>query len=165
MPQNAHRKRRTREHVIADLSVNFAEKCVLQCGWTVQRISQDYGIDLLMTTFSRRGEIENGQVRFQLKATDSIRVVSRRQAIAVRLDWRDVVYWLNEWLPVILVVYDAKKDRAWWLYVQQSLREQMPKSRLSVSATMTVYVPQANLLNPAAIRQFARFRDDVLAED
>lgn len=109
MPQDAYRKRRTREHVIADLSVNFVEKCGLQCGWTVQRFSPDYGLDLLLATFNRRGEIENCEVRLQLKATDSVRVVPHRQAIAVRLDWWDVVYWLNEWLPVILIVYDAKK--------------------------------------------------------
>lgn len=29
------RKRRTREHVIADLSVNHVERLVLLCGWTV----------------------------------------------------------------------------------------------------------------------------------
>jgi hypothetical protein len=165
MPRTSPRKRRTREHIIADLSVNFVEKCVLQCGWTVQRFSPDYGLDLLLATFNRRGEIENGEVRLQLKATDSVRVMPHRQAIAVRLDWRDVVYWLNEWLPVILIVYDAKKDRAWWLHVQKSLREQWPKARPRVPATMTAYISQANVLDPAAIRQFARFRDDALAED
>jgi hypothetical protein len=33
------RKRRTREHVIADLSVNHVERLVLRCGWTVERTS------------------------------------------------------------------------------------------------------------------------------
>src|SRR5438105_3624873 len=107
------RKRRTRAHVIADLSVNYVEKCVLQCGWTVQKFSPDYGLDLLVTTFNRRGEIENGDVRLQVKATDSIKLVSGRNAIALRLEWRDMIYWLNEPLPVILVIYDAKADRAW----------------------------------------------------
>src|SRR5438309_10327652 len=79
-------------------------------------------LDLLMTTFNRRGEIENGDVRLQIKATDSINVRSGRDAIAVRLDWRDMVYWLNEPLPVILVMYDAQIDRAWWLYLQEFLR-------------------------------------------
>ena len=30
-------KRRTREHVIADLSVNHVERLVLRSGWTVER--------------------------------------------------------------------------------------------------------------------------------
>src|ERR1700730_16142746 len=112
MPKS-HRKRRTREHVIADLSVNHVEKRVLQCGWSVQRFSPDYGLDLLVTTFNRRGEIENGDIRLQIKATDSVRMASSGAAIAVRVEWRDLVYWLNEPLPVILVTYDAKTDRAW----------------------------------------------------
>src|SRR5437660_1542756 len=38
------RKRRTREHVIADLSINHVERCVLRCGWTAERTRYDYGI-------------------------------------------------------------------------------------------------------------------------
>jgi len=44
---HVNRKRRTREHIIADLGVNHVEKCILECGWTVQRFSPDYGLDLL----------------------------------------------------------------------------------------------------------------------
>ena len=69
MPSN-NRKCRTRAHIIADLSVNHVEKRVLQCGWIVQRFNPDYGLDLMMTTFDQRGEIENGDVRLQIKATD-----------------------------------------------------------------------------------------------
>src|SRR5438309_953040 len=49
------RKRRTREHVIADLSVNHVERFVLRCGWTVQRTTHDYGIDLSMETYNAAG--------------------------------------------------------------------------------------------------------------
>ena len=98
----SQRKRRTRAHIIGDLGVNYAERRILECGWTVQRFNPDYGLDLLMTTFNRHGEIENGDVRLQIKATDSIKVIPRRKVIAVRLEWRDMVYWLNEPLPVIL---------------------------------------------------------------
>ena len=164
MAQHSPRKRRTREHVIADLSVNFVEKCVLLCGWPAQRMVPDYGIDLLMTTFNRRGEIETGEVRFQLKATDSLEAASRRNAIAVRVEWRDVVYWLNERMPVILVIYDAKKDRAWWLNVQETLREEGRRKRLATPIRLTVHVPLANVLDPAAIREIATIRDAFLAE-
>jgi hypothetical protein len=66
------RKRRTREHVIADLSVNHVERLVLRCGWTVERTQYDYGLDLVMRTYSASGEIESGTVWFQLKATDHL---------------------------------------------------------------------------------------------
>ena len=59
------RKRRTREHVIADLSANYVERYVLRCGFTVERTVHDYGIDLILSTYSASGEIENGQVYIQ----------------------------------------------------------------------------------------------------
>src|SRR5437667_8096658 len=141
---HVNRKRRTREHIIADLGVNHVEKCILECGWTVQRFNPDYGLDLLMTTFNRRGEIENGDVRLQIKATDSLRVIARRRAIAIRVEWRDMVYWLNEPLPVILVIYDARSDRAWWIYLNQALRDVGRAG--TTTAKLTISVPIANIL-------------------
>ena len=55
------RKRRTREHVIADLSVNFVERQVLLCGHTVERVRADYGYDLLLSTYDPKGEVETGR--------------------------------------------------------------------------------------------------------
>ncbi|HEV3237802.1 MAG TPA: DUF4365 domain-containing protein, partial [Gemmataceae bacterium] len=139
------RKRRTREHIIADLSVNYVEKLVLLCGWTVQRFTSDYGLDLVMTTFNRHGEIENGDVRFQVKATDSIKVVAG-STIAVRVQWRDMLYWLKEPLPVILVAYDGKTDQAWWLHLQESLRAKGRITQAQKSAKLTLNIPLANVL-------------------
>lgn len=153
----SHRKRRTRAHIIADLSINHVEKRILQCGWTVQRFSPDYGLDLLMTTFNRHGEIENGDVRLQIKATSSLKSDARRKTIAVRLEWRDLVYWLNELLPVILVVYDAKSDQAWWLYLNEALRAEGRKA--PTRAKVTVRVKKANVLDKTAVRRFRQFRD------
>ncbi|MCI0459966.1 MAG: DUF4365 domain-containing protein [Gemmataceae bacterium] len=67
------RKRRTREHVIADLSVNHVERLVLRCGWTAERSRHDYGIDLFVETYSAEGEVQNGRILLQLKATDSLK--------------------------------------------------------------------------------------------
>jgi hypothetical protein len=64
------RKRRTREHVIADLSVNHVERFVLRCGWTTERTRHDYGLDLEMKTYNAAGETESEHVLLQLKATD-----------------------------------------------------------------------------------------------
>ena len=70
---------------------------------------------------------------------------------------------LNEPLPVILVVYDAKSDRAWWLYLQETLREERSKPRSNTAETLTVRVPLTNVLNAAAVRQFRKIRDAALA--
>lgn len=80
--------------MIADLSVNYVERLVLRCGWVARRIYPDYGIDMYMETYNHHGEVENDVVWFQVKATEKI--VTVKGAIVVRLDWRDLLYWLNE---------------------------------------------------------------------
>jgi hypothetical protein len=77
----------------------------------------------------------------------------------VRLEWRDLLYWLNEWRPGILVIYDASQDCAWWLHLQAALREMKHQSSGRLAQTATLHVPLENLLNEAAIREFAKLRD------
>jgi hypothetical protein len=60
------RKQRTRQHIIADLSVNYVERMILHEGHTVQRWLSDYGYDLAMVTFDEQGYAEPGLVFFQL---------------------------------------------------------------------------------------------------
>lgn len=45
------KKKRPREHIIADLSVNYVKRWVFLCGYSVERIEHDYGFD-----FSNIGE-------------------------------------------------------------------------------------------------------------
>src|SRR3954451_23753318 len=118
------RKRRTREHVIADLSAHHVEGVVLRCGWTVERKRHDYGIDLYMETYNADGEVENGWVWFQLKATDTVKRSADGMVILLRLEWRDLLFLLNEFLPVVLVLYDAQEDKAYWLDVQEYFRSE-----------------------------------------
>jgi hypothetical protein len=61
-------KRRTREHVIADLSVNFVERFLLEGGFTGMRHFHDYGYDVTVETFDRDGQVEEGCIFLQLEA-------------------------------------------------------------------------------------------------
>src|SRR2546423_3625650 len=94
--QPQRKKRRTREHVIADLSVNHVERQALLAGFAVQRIVRDYGIDLFIATYDPAGDVENGEIRIQLKATDNPRWVQGRQYLAVRVRQGDFRHWLME---------------------------------------------------------------------
>jgi hypothetical protein len=152
------RKLRTREHVIADLSFNHVERHILRCGWVARRMNPDYGIDLYMETYNHGGEIENEGVWFQLKATDNLTQISRTQAIPVRLEWRDLLFWLNERMPGILVIYDASTDRAWWMHLQEAIAA-IQRERRRPTRTVTLHVPLKNVLDEAAIRHFAKLRD------
>ena len=156
-------KRRTREHVIADLSVNHVERFILRCGWTVERSRFDYGIDLYMQTYNTGGKAESGWVRFQLKATDNLKRSADGTVIPLRLEWRDLLFWLNAAEPIILILYDAQEDRAYWLYVQEYFRRIQWRERSGTAATVTVHVAADNVLDESAIRLFARFRDGFCA--
>ena len=156
------RKKRTRQHVIADLGVNHVERHVLRCGFTTQKIEHDYGIDLFLFTYDSNGESENGAIRLQVKATDRLKVLADHRTISFRLDLRDVRHWLGESLPVILNLYDAVKDKAYWLYIQQFFGERQKLS--TTRGKIAVSIPIRNVVDEAAIRRFAQFRDNLLKQ-
>lgn len=154
-PYDPEKKVRTREHVISDLSYNFLERKVLQRGHWLDAPRNDYGIDATMFHHNERGEVENGEVRFQLKASDELKVSERGAWIALRIDTKDLRYWHFEFFPMIVVVYDADRDRAFWLHIQDHVRT-TPRLLESDTDTVTLRIPTANKLNLYAIDQFRR---------
>src|SRR5437660_737607 len=66
------RKRRTRQHVIADLSIHHVEGFILEEGHTVQRLGSDHGYDLILFTYDANGYPEPGLIYFQFKAMDRL---------------------------------------------------------------------------------------------
>src|SRR5262249_28670546 len=153
------RKLRTREHVLADLSVNHVERQILLRDFAVNRMDTDYGIDLLMLTYSEQGEVENGHVLFQVKATESLQVLKEGTTIACRVEVADLKSWQEEWMPVILVVYEGKTDRAYWLYVQKYVDEKNVSGEdlLADQDRVTVRIPMKNRLNQKAVETFRQF--------
>src|SRR3954463_16247178 len=95
------RKQRTREHVIADLSVHHVERFILEEGHTAQRLGSDYGYDLMLFTFDEQGYPEPGLVYLQFKAAETLSVVGADYFF--NLDVRDYNLWIAEKAPVILI--------------------------------------------------------------
>ncbi len=147
---------------MADLSANHVEKVALLCGYAVERVRQDYGLDLAIFTFDEHGFRESGVVWMQLKATDHLKPSRTAKAVLVRLERKDVLAWIAEAYPVILVLYDATGDRAYWLSIQKYFADRDRFAKLS-GATITVGIPTANLLNDNAMRDFAREKAGTLA--
>src|SRR5208282_6229576 len=115
MPKHSRKngkKRRTRGHVIADLAVNHVERLVLLSGHTMQRITHDYGLDGAVTTYDARGQVENGVIWMQFKATDRLQPTKDGSAAAVRVQRKDLLHWMGELYPVILILYDGSQDKA-----------------------------------------------------
>jgi Domain of unknown function (DUF4365) len=158
------KKRRTREHVIADLSANHVERHALLAGYTAERRVHDYGIDLILLTYDEYGNVEVGEIKVQLKATDHLKMVVRGQMIACRIERADLRTWLHEPMPVILVMYDASTDTAFWLYVQEYFQQQPGFDPDRGSADVTVRIPRTNVVNAAAMEHFAHCRNHLLAQ-
>ena len=161
--QPTPRKTRTREHIIADLSVNYVEQQVLLAGFTLGRVIADYGLDLFMTTFGPTGEVENDVVWFQVKATDQVDLSADGQIARVRIQAADLRSWLLELMPVILVLYDAAGDRAFWVDVQQYARQEDLDAD-EVGETVTLRIPVGNLFSPDAARAIRARKEQVRAE-
>ena len=156
---------RTREHWLADLSVNYVERLILLQGHTVERPKNDYGYDLKMQTFDygddaerMRGAAENGEVYFQLKATRGLRLLNDGETIAFPIERRHLRTWQTETMPVILVIYDALEEKAYWLYAQNYLKGVV---LLPGDGTLTLRLPKQNALNEAAIETFRRYKAKV----
>ena len=155
------RKRRTREHIIADMAVTYVERQVLRCGFVVERVVHDYGLDLFLFTYDANGEVQTAWIPLQVKATDRIQMVGEGRFVSCRIDRADLRSWLAEPFPVILIVYDAKKERAYWMHVQAHFgvrRFRVAKGE----GTISVRIPKRQVLNVSSVQRFAGFRDDVI---
>ena len=169
------KKRRTREHVLADLSVNHVERFIYRCGFSCERVEHDYGIDLLMFTYSENGEIENGHVQIQVKATDHPNFREDGRSIACSVAAADLFNWSAEPWPVIVVLYDAVAGRGYWLYIQRDLENRDRRLQILANGdsatgddpspkTATLCIPVANLMDCSVLRRFRSFRDRILAQ-
>jgi hypothetical protein len=149
---------RTREHVIADLSVNFVERQVLLAGHTLERWAHDYGIDLVISTYDEYGEPEAGSILLQVKATDQIDTVKKGRFVALRIERSHLKRWLSEPMPVILIVYDAANDCAFWMHMQSTFPGPARFRAASGFGSLTLRIPITQKLDQTAIRHFQRQR-------
>lgn len=111
-------KQRTREPIIADLSVNHAERAFLLAGYTIDRVFADYGYDLIIRTFDDAGHLEPGLIYVQMKASDAPEYSQNGDFVTVRVDERDDAAWRRETFPVALIFYDAGCDAAYYAHYQ-----------------------------------------------
>ncbi len=144
------RKQRTRQHVIADLSVHHVQGFILEEGHTSERFSSDYSYDLAMRTFDENGYAEPGPVFFQLKAAESLKAIG--SAYVFDVDIRDYNLWIQEELPVVLILFDVSRRKAYWLAVQRYFQEDLLRRPKKGTRTVRVRVPKRQVVNRRAIQ-------------
>ena len=144
------KKRRTRQHIIADLGFNYVERQVLKAGYVMHKVIFDYGFDGFISTFDTNGEIESGEIYVQVKSTDKALRVGDNKLLAYDLSVRDLELWLLNPCLVLLLLYDARNETAYYLNLQDYFRENRVSLR-DVRKFVRVYIPLTNQFNPPAI--------------
>ena len=77
----------------------------------------------------------------------------------MRIEQADLVHWLEEPLPVVLVLYDASSDVGYWLHIQQYFRD-LPRLDVAISGRrLTLLIPRSNVLDRAAMKTLARAKN------
>jgi hypothetical protein len=157
------RKQRTRQHVIADLSVHHVEGVILEEGHTAERFGSDYSYDLNMRTFDDEGYVEPGVVYFQLKASEALQAVGSDYVFDV--DIRDYNLWIREDMPVILVLFDAFRRKAWWLWVQGYFDDDSEREPKKGARTVRMRIPKRQIVNRSAVRKIRELKRDMRDPD
>jgi hypothetical protein len=148
------RKQRTRQHVIADQSINHVERIIIDAGHTAQRLTPDYGYDLVLFTYDDRGYLEPGSVYVQIKASECLGEVGADYVFD--LDIRDYNLWMLEEMPVILVLFAASRRRAYWLWVQSYFSKDAVRQPKRGAKSVRVHVPKRQSVTRRAV---AAWRD------
>lgn len=135
--------------------MNFLERQILRRGHQLKRVPEpEYGTDALMRHFSpETREVENGWVEFQVKATDRPNFVNRGEFISCPIEAAHIHFWIWEIAhPVILVLYEALKHRAYWVDIQSYADEHGIEDQRSLS----IRIPTKNRLTVRAIDHFRK---------
>jgi hypothetical protein len=158
------KKRRTRGHVIADLSVNHVERFILEAGFVAEPVARDYGYDLRVTTFDAGGYLEPGQILFQLKAAERLKANRAGTAFAFDLSVSDYNAWMEEPMPVFLILYDASSRWAYWQYVQRYFRAEPAKKPRAAASFVRVAVPVSHRVGRKMVVMVRQCKDNILRQ-
>jgi hypothetical protein len=150
--------------VIASQSANYVERFVVHQGHTADRSESDYGYDLFLFTYDDQGYIEPGLVYIQLKATDSLKGSADGTAWVFRVDTAHYNAWTAEPLPVFLVLYDAQRQRAYWLYVQQYFNADPSRRPRAGAQSVTVHIPKDQRFSRHTVGLMRRCKEDILGQ-
>ncbi len=153
------RQQRTRQHVIADVSVHHVEGFILEEGHPAHRLSSDYGYDLLVSTFDEQVYAEPGSIYLQFKAME--RLDESGPAYVYDLDIRDYNLWIREESPVILILFDAARRQAFWLPVQGYFRDHSARRPKKGAKTVRVSVPKRQVVNRRAIAKMRALKWEI----
>lgn len=121
MKRSTHPKRLSNSALIGQMGINIIEAVVLQMGclWSQTR-ALDAGVDgTIEIRDATTGEVSHNLIRVQSKATTRPFRRDKSGHFEYLCDQRDVAYWRNSPIPVILVVSRVDTREAYWICIQE----------------------------------------------
>ena len=152
------RKQRTRQHFIEDFGMNHIEYHVLSAHCTLERYRHDYGYDAFINTYKKNGEYENGRIEIQLKSTDNLKYSVAKKAILFDLDQRDLELWLESETPFILVIYDALKEIAYWVDLQDYFKINSDALK-KINKFVRIYIPSERVFTDKTVQEYRQIKN------
>ncbi len=150
------KKLRTRQHIIEDLGLNHIEKQILLSGNILRRFSEnDYGYDGMIDTFNEQGETENLSFKIQLKSTDVIQLSPDKVGFIIDLSRRDLELWLKSNYPVLLILYDAQEDIAYFADLQTHFEENRILLK-NIRKFVRIFLSPKSIFNNTAIQKLQK---------
>jgi hypothetical protein len=92
---------------------------------------------------------------FQLKSTDNIVLSNQNKGCIFDLDKRDLELWLSDIRPVILILFDAQKEIAYFINLQTYFKENR-KDLADVRKFVRVYLPQTAIFDTMSIKELKK---------
>ena len=99
----------------------------------------------------------------QLKSTDNIGKYRRSEGYSYPFEIEYLEIWINEPMPVILILFDAINERAYWTYLQAYVR----KTRFPTNTgkkSFTVRFGEDNVVSTEAVCKWKKYKDRILSQ-
>lgn len=155
-PHDTMKKRRTRQHIIEGLGLNHIERQILLSGNVLRRFSEyDYGYDGMIETFNELGETQNRSFMIQLKSTDNIQLSAQKKGFIVDLSKQDLELWLESHYPVLLILYDAQKEVAYFTDLQTYFNENRILLQ-NVHKFVRIFLPPQSVFTKTTIHELQK---------
>ena len=103
-----------------------------------------------------------GNIYLQLKATDSPALSADGDFFSFSISIKDYNAWIIEPMPVFLILYDVKEERAYWQYVQAYFGSTASSRPRKGAASVTVRLPVGNRFDETTVDYVRMKKQSVL---
>lgn len=132
------------QHVAETESVKIFSQ-VIPSEWIIRDINPDYGLDKSVEVVEGSA-VTGKELLIQLKGTNTINITDG--FVSYTLEVKNLKYYLQRDLPVVLTVVDITSRKCYWLFIQEFIYDILDQSnpQWMNQSTVTVKIPVSNEL-------------------